>query len=133
MKYLFIALTAFSLLQLTACKETDSALNAANNERMKDSVFRAHPEIRYFGIEIEESSKVEITCGSEALFNADAAKQEEIAKYLADVTYHFHNEHNYLSEGKVKFTAAQDHMPTESDPVKEVDMHLKEVVKSHEK
>ncbi len=133
MKYLFIGFLAIAALQMTSCKETDSALNMANNERMKDSVFRAMPMIRYIEIKIEESSKVEVVCGSKALYNGSEEQRQEVANKLAEITYHFHNEHNYLSEGKVKYVEVEDRIPTESDAGKECDMHLKDVVKAHEK
>jgi hypothetical protein len=133
MKYVLIALLAITTLHITSCKETDSALNMANNERMKDSVFRAMPSIRYIEIKIQESSDVTIVCGSKQLYNAADEKRQEIANKLAEITYFFHNEHNYLDEGKVRFVPVEDRIPTDTDPAKENDMHLQEIVKAHKK
>lgn len=124
---------AAASIYMTGCKETDSALNMANNEKMKDSVFKVVPEVRYIEIKIEESSKVSVTCGSKALFDGTDEKRQAIADELGRMTYYFHNEHNYLSHGKVKFVAAEDRVPDENEPGKENDMHLEDIVKANKK
>ncbi len=133
MRNSILILLTIASINLTGCKETDSALNMANNERMKDSVFRAMPSIRYIEIKIQESSDVTVICGSKELYSADDSKRQEIAAELGQITYHFHNEHNYLSKGTVKFVAVEDRIPTDSDPSKESNMHLEDIVKAHEK
>ncbi len=133
MKKALLIIAALASLNLTACKETDSALNQANNEKMKDSVFRTHPAIRYMSIEIEDNQDVTIVCGSKALYNGTDAERQAVTDELAQITYHFHNEHNYLGKGKVLFAEKETEIPADSDPKKECDMKLEEIVKQHEK
>jgi len=135
MKYLFIGLLAIAAMQMTGCKETDSLKNDVTNEKMKDTLNKLYPSLRQgqIGIQVKDFQDVNITLGDQQLF---AKTNEELAAMSATVgelVYQLYHENNYLGEGKLTIVEVENKMPTDADPKKEFDLHLKDIVKAHEK
>lgn len=128
-----LPIIAFALTSLTACKETDSAKNVATNEEMRKELKQLYPSlsVAHIGIDVHEFKDVTIILGDKELFAEPDAKKEEIAKNIAELTYKMYNENNYLDKGTVIFTPIENRMHNSSDPVKEYDMHLNEIAKTH--
>lgn len=128
-----LPIIAIAILNLTACKETDSAKNVATNEEMRKELKQLYPSlsVAHIGIDVHEFKDVTIILGDKELFAEPDTKKEEIAKNIAEMTYKMYNENNYLDKGTVIFTPIENRMHNNSDPVKEYDMHLDEIAKTH--
>jgi hypothetical protein len=135
MKYLIIALMAIATLQMTSCKETDGLKNAATNEKMKDSLNKLYPSLLqgHVNIEVHDFKDVTVLLGDKELFAKSDEELKAISANIAEITYQLYHENNYLDNGKVTFVSVEDRMPTDTDPKKEYDMHLADVVKANEK
>jgi hypothetical protein len=135
MKYLFIGLLAIAAMQMTACKETDSLKNDVTNEKMKDTLNKLYPSLRQgqIGIQVKDFQDVSITLGDQQLFAKTNEELTAMSATVGELVYQLYHENNYLSEGKLIIVEVENKMPTDADPKKEFDLHLKDVVKAHEK
>ena len=135
MKYLFIGLLAIAAMQMTACKETDSLKNDVTNEKMKDTLNKLYPSLRQgqIGIQVKDFQDVSITLGDKQLFAKTNEELTAMSATVGELVYQLYHENNYLSEGKLTIVEVENKMPTDADPKKEFDLHLKDVVKAHEK
>lgn len=120
----FIAVLA---LFLYSCKDMKS--NSPMEEAMKDSIFKAYPGINYTQIRVLEHSDVTVFIGDKDYFNTTDERREELVKHLAEMTVYYFEENNYLDDGKVIFVPNETTVPTDDDPKKEYDMHLKDYLK----
>ncbi|MBL7683507.1 MAG: hypothetical protein JNK00_09100 [Flavipsychrobacter sp.] len=120
-------------ISFTACKETDSQINAVTNEKMRVELKAQYPtlEVAYIGIAVKDFKDVTITLGDKELFAETDAKKEAIVKNIANMTYTMYEANNYLDKGKIIFTPIEDRLHNSEDPVKEYDMHLDELVKAN--
>ncbi len=124
MKRYLIAL----LLPLAAsgCKETDSMVNQVNNQKMKDSLKKVYPSlaVSQIRIEVKDYRDVEVLLGDEELFSKTDEELQAVTKNIAAMAYYFHEENNYLGEGKVTYIANERSAPGPDEPKKEYNMHL---------
>lgn len=123
---IIIIAATLALTSNTGCKDLQP--NAPLEEDMKDSIGKVIPGVRYIGINIQEHQDVTVTLGSKSLYNSSEQKQQEYVELLAKMTVHFFEENNYLDDGKVIFVPNETTLPTDSDPKKEYDMNLEQLL-----
>ncbi|MBS1773766.1 MAG: hypothetical protein JST82_12980 [Bacteroidetes bacterium] len=135
MKYTILCMMSIAALNLTSCKETDGLKNDATNEKMRDTLNKLYPSLLegQVGVEVHDFHDVNILLGDKQLFEKTEEEKAAIVKTISELTYQMYNDNNYLEKGKITFVEVENRMPNDSDPKKEYDMHLQDIIKSHEK
>ncbi len=104
----------------SACKEEVS--NAANIQRMNDTIFTLYPTVNRVSVEVREREDVIITLGDAELFNAGDAKQQEVSNELGKLSVFFFGKDNQLHGGKVIFAKDETNLEVKEEDKKEVSM-----------
>jgi len=127
--------TAYTLLiaigitaSVSACKDTDPLINAANNEKMRAELKETYPSLNnaQIRIEVKDFQDITVILGDKQLYSKTDEQLQEVTQVIAEMTYKIYNENNYLDEGKVIYHEKERKVLTDSDPKKEFDMHLEQ-------
>lgn len=118
-KYTILSL-AIALLLGVGCKETDSAVNAANNEIMRDTLKKLYPSLlqSQIRVEVHDYRDMSVLLGDKQLFEKSDEELQEISNKIGQLTYDIYIENNYLDKGKVTFTPVESRMISNDDPTK---------------
>lgn len=135
LKQLAIIAIAGALIGTASCKETDSLVNEASNEKMRDTLKKLYPslQVSQIRVAVKDFQDVSILLGDKQLFTKTDEELEEITQNIALITYHLYNENNYLDEGKVTYAAIENRVLNDDDELREFDMHLDRIKEAQEK
>lgn len=128
MKHYLMLIIAVATLLGTGCKETDSAVNAANNVIMRDTLKKLYPSLlqSQIRIEVHDYRNTTVLLGDVQLFEKTDEELKEIADAIGKLTYDIYEANNYLNKGEVIFTNVERRKMTDDDPKKEYQIDYKD-------
>lgn len=127
-----LSILLLCLVALSSCKETDSAVNEANNERLRAALKENYPSLRngQIRIEVKEFRDVNILLGDKQLFAVSDDSLKKVTDFVGEMVCDMYEENNYLGKGTITFVEVERRVPTNEDTKRVFDMNIEKKLKT---